>query len=169
MPKSTRHPSFSRDGQTLYADGSLVHTMFTSDQTELRLVSVRSGRASKSKPISWYLLDGAKALFQSKTKGDCLEKLIESGRFSNGSLTVPKLTLRERFDTKWEADDGCHIWTAELSAGGYGRISVNSRPELAHRVAYELHHGAIPHGQVVRQTCGNPLCVHPEHVVAETR
>ena len=67
------------------------------------------------------------------------------------------------------ADTGCWEWSGQVSNNGYGRTMLRdddgrTRMESAHRASYELFVGPIPpHGQV-RQTCGNRLCINPEHL-----
>lgn len=61
--------------------------------------------------------------------------------------------------------DGCRVWTGSVDRYGYGRITIRPRGVLtAHRVAWELAHGQIPGGMVVRHTCDNPPCIRIEHL-----
>lgn len=44
------------------------------------------------------------------------------------------------------------------------RILWNGKYQQAHRVAWELRHGAVPEGMKVRRTCRNLYCVNPGHM-----
>ena len=68
-----------------------------------------------------------------------------------------------------EISGECIIYTGSgVGKGGYGRITVASNGERrsysAHRLAYEMKHGEIPSGVLVRHTCHNPACVRPSHL-----
>lgn len=43
-----------------------------------------------------------------------------------------------------DAAGPCWLWLGFCDRGGYGKISVLGRPQLAHRVVYEHLVGAIP-------------------------
>jgi hypothetical protein len=73
-------------------------------------------------------------------------------------------TLRERFQAKVEKFDGCWFWLGRLSDAGYGEISVEGRPQLAHRISFELEGGEIPKGFHLDHLCRNPSCVNPAHL-----
>ena len=61
-------------------------------------------------------------------------------------------------------DDDCWIWTAFRNADGYGKIAFRGRADAAHRVAWTITNGEIPHGMVIRHKCDNPSCVNINHL-----
>lgn len=65
-------------------------------------------------------------------------------------------------------DRGCWEWVGNIT-GGYGQFSVDARPTVAHRVAYELLVGPIPRGLEVDHLCFNKTCVNPQHLEPVTR
>lgn len=58
----------------------------------------------------------------------------------------------------------CLVWTRRCRNGGYGVLSIRNRNVATHRLAYELEHGPIPDGLVVRHKCDNPPCCNPDHL-----
>jgi hypothetical protein len=78
---------------------------------------------------------------------------------------MPNKPLAQRF---WEKvaigpASACWEWQA-TRRNGYGRFKVGGRLVSAHRLAYELHHGPIPRGVIVRHSCHNPSCCNPSHL-----
>lgn len=49
-------------------------------------------------------------------------------------------------------------------SAGYGQMNVGGRPQLAHRLSWQIHRGAIPEGMYVCHKCDTPACVNPEHL-----
>jgi hypothetical protein len=87
-----------------------------------------------------------------------------SARASVGSAPMDK-----RFQEKFQASpDGCWVWKAGLTKGGYGRFTHNSKHILAHRYAYISAIGEIPEGLVIDHLCRNRACVNPSHLEVTT-
>jgi hypothetical protein len=63
----------------------------------------------------------------------------------------------------------CVEWKAGKDKDGYGIIGVTyeknkSHSFRAHRVAYELAAGRIPHPLILLHSCDNPSCINPDHL-----
>jgi hypothetical protein len=67
-----------------------------------------------------------------------------------------------------EPNSGCLLWTAAASNSGYGTLSVNGKTVSAHRYAYALTFGAIPHNFHVLHKCDTPICINPQHLFLGT-
>jgi HNH endonuclease len=78
-------------------------------------------------------------------------------------------TVEERFWSKVDKHPrACWLWTASTFKNGRGQFRVGVRNQQAHRVAWELTLHAPPIG-LLRSTCGNLLCVRPDHQVVVDR
>lgn len=69
--------------------------------------------------------------------------------------------------------DACWIWTASKARGGYGTFGIKRRLIGAHRIAWILANGQIPHdgsyhGICVCHKCDNPPCCNPSHLFLGT-
>lgn len=58
----------------------------------------------------------------------------------------------------------CWIVNQPNKGTGYGFVSINNRPHLAHRVAYLALIGDIPEGLVPDHLCRNRACWNPWHL-----
>ena len=65
-------------------------------------------------------------------------------------------------------DTHCWEWQWGKNHKGYGRIWVEGKNRIAHRVMYELHVGPIPEGLVIDHLCCNKACVNPGHLEVVT-
>lgn len=79
-----------------------------------------------------------------------------------------KATLQTRFEARIEkaGPDECWVWKLKPTTAGYGSLSMGkgNNPLLAHRIAWQFAHGAVPEGLFVKQRCGNRLCCNPAHL-----
>lgn len=69
--------------------------------------------------------------------------------------------------------DDCWLWTGcsvrNRAGHRYGQFRLHGKMVRAHRVAYEMAAGSIPHGLLVRHTCDTPLCCNPRHLLVGTQ
>lgn len=64
---------------------------------------------------------------------------------------------------------GCWLWQGWTNVKGYGEVGRKGCAHLAHRFAFELERGPIPHGLNVHHECNNPRCVNPDHLTLMSR
>lgn len=78
-------------------------------------------------------------------------------------------TIEERF---WmygkKMESGCWLWQGCKDKQGYGQYGVHHKRHQAHRYAYTLSNGAVPHGMQVLHRCDTPACINPEHLFLGT-
>ncbi len=68
--------------------------------------------------------------------------------------------------------DGCWEFQGYCTPKGYGTLSRGAREEgvvFAHRAAWEIANGSIPHGMNVLHKCDNPPCCNPAHLFLGTQ
>lgn len=78
-----------------------------------------------------------------------------------------EVKVQDRFLSKTKRVGACLIWTACKNERGYGFFAhPNSAAHMmkAHRAAWLLFKGDIPHGAKVLHTCDNRSCVNVEHL-----
>lgn len=80
------------------------------------------------------------------------------------------MSLIERIRAKCIDDAGCWLWQGTTSASGMPRMCYEGKPDQIVRRLIERHRTGqpIPPGVVVSPTCGNPMCVNPDHLKART-
>lgn len=74
-------------------------------------------------------------------------------------------TPKELFEKKVLKGEGCWKWTAAVNdSTGQGVFCLNHKTMNAHRAAYVIYVGEIPEGMRVGHSCGQKLCVNPDHL-----
>jgi hypothetical protein len=58
----------------------------------------------------------------------------------------------------------CWLWTSPPKDTGYGQLSVERRPVLAHRFSWELVNGPVADGLDLDHLCRRRHCVRPSHM-----
>lgn len=75
-------------------------------------------------------------------------------------------TVLDKFFKKIDItpDSECLLWVGWNNGRGYGKIRINGRQCLAHRVIWEHSEGKIPDGMAIDHTCRNRACVNTAHL-----
>lgn len=58
----------------------------------------------------------------------------------------------------------CWIWTGSDSGNGYGKIRVENKSRMTHRVLFTIARGGVPRGFVLDHLCRVRSCVNPWHL-----
>lgn len=107
------------------------------------------------------------------SKGLCgvhYTRLYKTGQYElseAGEMNQPT-TLAERFWVRVVEGDKCWKWRGAIDVKGYARVKFKGIENFAHRVSFEIHHGAIPPGMDIDHKCRNRSCVNPAHLHAVT-
>lgn len=83
---------------------------------------------------------------------------------------MPTRNTPEKFWRRVLKTDCCWLWQGACLPGksSYGRLRYHMHDTYAHRVAWILTHGPVPHGLHVLHHCDNPPCCNPTHLFLGT-
>lgn len=87
-------------------------------------------------------------------------------------VTIPELLTHGKCKPLLAIMDvnGCfHCISHSLKDGDYPQIVRDGKYSLAHRAVFEIFHGPIPEGMLVRHTCNNTICINPTHLILGTQ
>lgn len=82
----------------------------------------------------------------------------------NNTKVKDRINGRSKFTSS-----GCREWQGGCDRFGYGRIMIDGKRKLAHRVVWELENGPIPDGMCILHRCDNPKCNLVSHLFLGTK
>ena len=70
--------------------------------------------------------------------------------------------------TQLDEEKHCWIWRGQISNSGYGRTMIRDQNATkmvsAQKASYMHFFNEVPEGYLVKQSCGNRLCINPQHL-----
>ena len=102
-------------------------------------------------------------------RSDERKRVDDRGETMSGkSAKSPLLRFSESVRVVSSDPASCWEWIGERDRG-YGKFWDGSRRVRAHRFAWEMIHGPVPSGMVIRHACDNRACVRLSHLEIGTR
>lgn len=71
---------------------------------------------------------------------------------------------RSRYYNNIAVSGQCLLWTGTIGNDGYGRMSLNKKTTLVHKIAFYLKNNREPSNYLIH-TCDNNNCVNPDHII----
>lgn len=74
---------------------------------------------------------------------------------------------RERLISRTDRARGHWMWGGTVTSTGYANCTVGGKTTYVQRALWEDLNGEVPKGHRLFNTCGERLCVRPEHWTAQ--
>jgi hypothetical protein len=110
---------------------------------------------------------GRNRIWPIKHCGACSKQLHNRAKGKYCLTCMSAASIQERFWPKVNKHTltGCWEWMGFRNNWGYGQFKQDSvKIVFAHRFSYQLKHGPIPEGAILRHHCDNAGCVNPDHL-----
>lgn len=92
---------------------------------------------------------------------------FEDGVMFDDAPDLPPEYLMRRIRARLKREGECLVWTG-AGAPSYGKIKMDGKVLLVHRIVYEEAHGPLPEGIFALHSCDNPPCCELEHLFPGT-
>ncbi len=76
---------------------------------------------------------------------------------------------RQRFESKINRSGTHHLWMGSHAKSGGGHVRIDGSIRTVAQVAWELEHGELEEGPIVRSCPEEALCVRVDHLTVESR
>lgn len=79
--------------------------------------------------------------------------------------------LDDRLDkyTYYDPNTGCWLWVGSLYKNGYGKLTINHKTYLVHRLTWKRERGDVPDGLELDHLRRQRACRSPYHLEPKTR
>lgn len=77
-------------------------------------------------------------------------------------MPVSDRYILNKIKSRTHMEGNCRVWNGSWC--GYPLIAVQGKAIRLHRKLYEIVHGPIPEGMIVRHKCDNKRCLNINHL-----
>lgn len=97
------------------------------------------------------------------------QRYLSSGKLASGVVKscgcLKKRSIGDRFWPRVDKTGDCWLWTGPVKRDGGGKFTVGRKSLRPAVASYQLCLGPVPRRRIVLASCGNRLCVNPDHLV----
>lgn len=157
--------SYSQAGSLLNRDGSAVHRAVSKFKDRFGSWKVKEFIPECGDTSQCDKPHAAKGLCASCYAAKYYRDIRDGKRKPTRIIGDDQKRFMSNVDIDLETD--CWNWIGNLKDGCKPRFVLNNKSIMAQRYAYLMSYGHLPEGVSIKRTCGNRLCVNPDHLQAD--